>query len=261
MLRQFSQEVVKGALKNLQAAEFRILGAGAVVLKAIAVFMDEAAREPRVEESDSDDSESPRPPKPAPTTLSNFEGYAWNLLLAMIFQGMKGQVHPGYLSAVLKPAFAAMVGEIPAASSLTKEHFIDTARACLRHFAEKADNKEVLRFMHAGFVRRQAARDFAQLGLELPQRSRANTEIELRSEPAPSPKPKPRVSIRSNPEEEARLREIFDKCDTNGDGTLNKRELIKMCRASVDTATFFGLPANIRQDQRCSKARRPIWSD
>lgn len=264
MLRQFSQEVVKGALKNLQAAEFRILGAGAVVLKAIAVFMDEAAREPRVEESDSDDSESPRPPKPAPTTLSNFEGYAWNLLLAMIFQGvavspkMKGQVHPGYLSAVLKPAFAAMVGEIPAASSLTKEQldtvcgtgesFIDTARACLRHFAEKADNKEVLRFMHAGFVRRQAARDFAQLGLELPQRSRANTEIELRSEPAPSPKPKPRVSIRSNPEEEARLREIFDKCDTNGDGTLNKRELIKMCRASVDTATFFGLPANIRQE-------------
>eukprot|EP00438_Fugacium_kawagutii_P024441 Skav202114 [mRNA] locus=scaffold1980:127577:128929:+ [translate_table: standard] len=49
-------------------------------------------------------------------------------------------------------------------------------------------------------------------------------------------------------QEQAKLRAIFDQCDTNGDGTLNKRELIKMCRLSVDTATFFGLPANIRQE-------------
>lgn len=54
------QEVVKGALKNLEAASLKLLGAGAVVMKAfspfrvlqfkaIAVFLDQAAREPRVE--------------------------------------------------------------------------------------------------------------------------------------------------------------------------------------------------------------------
>lgn len=265
MLRQFSEEVVKGALDNLKAAKLRLFGAGAVVLKAIAIFLDQADREPRVEDSDSDDSgsESARPPKPLPTVLSNLEGHAWNIVLAMIFCGtaapkLRGQVHPGYLSSVLKPAFGAIAGEVPLSTGLTKEQedvvcssgkgFVETARAWLRQLASRADDSEVLRFMHTGFVRRQGARDFAQLGFEPPppSRSRANTEIEVRTEPTPSPKP--RMSIRHNPEEEARLRAIFDQCDTNGDGTLNKRELIKMCRASADTAEFFGLPANIRQE-------------
>eukprot|EP00435_Cladocopium_sp_Y103_P073770 s25_g45.t1 len=287
--------VVKGALDNLKAARLRLFGAGAVVLKArihpplkslkmgdrfivlrppcghgkaIAIFLDQADREPRVEESDSDDSasESARPPKPPPAVLSNLEGHAWNIVLAMIFGGtaapkLRGQVHPGYLSSVLKPAFAAIAGEVPLSTGLTKEQedvvcssgkgFVESARAWLRQLASRADDSEVLRFMHTGFVRRQGARDFAQLGFEPPppSRSRANTEIEVRTEPTPSPKP--RVSIRHNPEEEAKLRAIFDQCDTNGDGTLNKRELIKMCRASADTAEFFGLPANIRQD--CSE--------
>ena len=263
MLRQFSQEVVKGALRNLQATELRLFGAGAIVLKAIAVFLDQADREPRVEESDSDESvsESARPSQPPPTVLSTLEGHAWNILMAMIFSSaapkLKAQVHPGFLLSVLKPAFGAIAGEVPLSTGLSKEQedvvcsagqgFIETARSCLRHFAAKADDSEVLRFMHAGFVRRQGLRDLAQLGFDSPPaRSRANTEIEVRAEPAPSPKP--RLSIRRNPGEEAKLRAIFDQCDTNGDGTLNKRELILMCRSSPETAMFFGLPAVIRQE-------------
>lgn len=36
-------------------------------------------------------------------------------------QKMKGQVHPGYIFSVLKPAFSAMAGESPHGSGLTKE--------------------------------------------------------------------------------------------------------------------------------------------
>eukprot|EP00434_Breviolum_minutum_P028990 symbB.v1.2.025647.t1/scaffold2504.1/size77551/4 len=262
MLRQFSQEVVKGALRNLQATELRLFGAGAIVLKAIAVFLDQADREPRVEESDSDESvsESARPSQPPPTVLSTLEGHAWNILMAMIFSSaapkLKAQVHPGFLLSVLKPAFGAIAGEVPLSTGLSKEQEdvvcsagqeSTSVRDQCRHFAAKADDSEVLRFMHAGFVRRQGLRDLAQLGFDSPPaRSRANTEIEVRAEPAPSPKP--RLSIRRNPGEEAKLRAIFDQCDTNGDGTLNKRELILMCRSSPETAMFFGLPAVIRQE-------------
>eukprot|EP00438_Fugacium_kawagutii_P024440 Skav202113 [mRNA] locus=scaffold1980:125629:127152:+ [translate_table: standard] len=222
MLRQFSEEVVKGALENLKATKLRLFGAGAVVLKTIAIFLEQSDREPR-EESESDSaSESARRKQPA--VLTNLEGQAWNILLAMIFSTtaapkLRGQVHLGYFSSVLKPAFGAIAGETPLSTGLTKEQedvvcasargFVETARAWLRQLAARADDVEVLRFMHAGFVRRQGARDFAQLGFEpsqSPLRSRANTEIEVRTEPAASPKPRPRVSIRSNPEDSVCLK-------------------------------------------------------
>jgi len=46
----------------------------------------------------------------------------------------------------------------------------------------------------------------------------------------------------------AKLMDIFDQCDRSGDGTINKRELIKCCRKNEDVAKFFGLPKKIRQE-------------
>jgi len=50
------------------------------------------------------------------------------------------------------------------------------------------------------------------------------------------------------PADEVRLREIFKQCDTSGDGMINKRELIKVCRSSEDVAEFFVLPTKIMHD-------------
>merc|ERR1712110_943642 len=49
-------------------------------------------------------------------------------------------------------------------------------------------------------------------------------------------------------DEEEKLREIFDLCDKNSDGNINKRELILACRKSGDVADFFKLPRLIRQE-------------
>eukprot|EP00928_Gymnodinium_smaydae_P017932 TRINITY_DN16839_c0_g3_i1.p1 TRINITY_DN16839_c0_g3~~TRINITY_DN16839_c0_g3_i1.p1 ORF type:complete len:377 (-),score=62.18 TRINITY_DN16839_c0_g3_i1:258-1346(-) len=46
----------------------------------------------------------------------------------------------------------------------------------------------------------------------------------------------------------ARLRSIFDQCDLNKDGKVNKRELIKTCRASQEVADVFDLPMQVRQE-------------
>mmetsp|Transcript_63968 Transcript_63968/g.161203 ORF Transcript_63968/g.161203 Transcript_63968/m.161203 type:complete len:371 (+) Transcript_63968:44-1156(+) len=44
------------------------------------------------------------------------------------------------------------------------------------------------------------------------------------------------------------LRAIFDKCDLNSDGRINKREFIKACRQDAEVANFFEIPQNIRQE-------------
>merc|ERR1712083_524486 len=49
-------------------------------------------------------------------------------------------------------------------------------------------------------------------------------------------------------DEHRKLLEIFQKVDMNGDGSLNKRELIKMLRQNPEMAEFFGLPTQIRQE-------------
>jgi Ca2+-binding EF-hand superfamily protein len=42
------------------------------------------------------------------------------------------------------------------------------------------------------------------------------------------------------------LRAIFEKCDINKDGHINKREFIKACREHPDLANLFELPTVIR---------------
>lgn len=56
--------------------------------------------------------------------------------------------------------------------------------------------------------------------------------------------------IAAAPSEDAivRLRQIFEQCDTSRDDSINKRELIKVCRSDSNIADFFGLPSNIRQE-------------
>eukprot|EP00440_Ansanella_granifera_P036365 gb/GFBE01039458.1/.p1 GENE.gb/GFBE01039458.1/~~gb/GFBE01039458.1/.p1 ORF type:complete len:390 (+),score=95.11 gb/GFBE01039458.1/:1-1170(+) len=45
-----------------------------------------------------------------------------------------------------------------------------------------------------------------------------------------------------------RLRAVFDKCDSDKDGKVNKREFIKACREDANIACFFELPGQIRQE-------------
>ncbi|CAK0862617.1 unnamed protein product, partial [Prorocentrum cordatum] len=44
------------------------------------------------------------------------------------------------------------------------------------------------------------------------------------------------------------LRDVFQACDANSDGSINLRELIKACRQRPEVATFFGLPSEIHQE-------------
>jgi len=45
-----------------------------------------------------------------------------------------------------------------------------------------------------------------------------------------------------------KLRDIFDRCDLNKDGLVNKREFIKSCRQDEEIAKFFEVPTDIRQE-------------
>lgn len=58
--------------------------------------------------------------------------------------------------------------------------------------------------------------------------------------------------------ERRRLQEIFQKVDIDGDGSLNKRELIKVLRQNPEVAEFFGLPTHIRQEDG-SRDRLESW--
>jgi len=45
-----------------------------------------------------------------------------------------------------------------------------------------------------------------------------------------------------------KLRGIFQKCDLDSNGRINKREFIKVIRNNQDVAHFFGLPMQIHQE-------------
>jgi len=45
-----------------------------------------------------------------------------------------------------------------------------------------------------------------------------------------------------------RLGRIFTECDKNGDGVVNKRELIRACREHPEVASFWGVSSQIRQE-------------
>jgi len=45
-----------------------------------------------------------------------------------------------------------------------------------------------------------------------------------------------------------RLAAIFTECDRDGNGTVNKRELIRACRSNPEIAEFWGLPSMVQQE-------------
>lgn len=57
----------------------------------------------------------------------------------------------------------------------------------------------------------------------------------------------PRITV-SDTEVERKLRNIFDRCDSNNNGLINKRELIKALRADPDVAEFLELSRQVRQE-------------
>lgn len=56
------------------------------------------------------------------------------------------------------------------------------------------------------------------------------------------------VATAPSAESIARLKEIFERCDSSKDGLISKRELIKICRSDKAIADFFGLSTTIRQE-------------
>eukprot|EP00439_Symbiodinium_sp_Y106_P065603 s645_g10.t1 len=195
--------------------------------------------------------------------------------------------HAGYIFEVLRPALSA-ISDLSLSSQLLNHDQLsilatcgrshtDQARECLREFANRLDEQQaaqqILRLRHYGFALRQAARDFQLLGVEAPDLGRTCTDLDVRSQsqaasgPAgaaeaaagddrdegpeiesPDDGAKAEAAPQIDAADEAKLRAIFKMCDTNGDGTINKRELIKMCRQSFETALFFGLPSVIKQE-------------
>jgi len=58
-----------------------------------------------------------------------------------------------------------------------------------------------------------------------------------------------------------RLADIFNQLDRNGDGSVNKRELIKACANSKDIADLFCLPQRIRQEDGSREEFERIFQD
>jgi len=78
-----------------------------------------------------------------------------------------------------------------------------------------------------------------------------NIQIEVRGQKRPaeeSAEPPAKRSCDVPKINLARLRDMFDRCDINKDGRVNKRELIRSCRQDEEIASFFQLPGNIRQE-------------
>jgi len=62
-------------------------------------------------------------------------------------------------------------------------------------------------------------------------------------------------------EKDQRLADIFNQLDRNGDGSVNKRELIKACANSKDIADLFCLPQRIRQEDGSREEFERIFQD
>lgn len=57
------------------------------------------------------------------------------------------------------------------------------------------------------------------------------------------------------------LRELFEECDRNKDGIINKRELILACRRCPDVAQFFQVPQTIRQEDASRSKLEKLFQD
>lgn len=68
------------------------------------------------------------------------------------------------------------------------------------------------------------------------------------------------ILVPDTPQEQS-LREMFDRCDQNKDGTINKRELIKILRIDQEVADFFQLPRNIRQEDGSRDSMEKLFQE
>ncbi|CAJ1377234.1 unnamed protein product [Effrenium voratum] len=59
--------------------------------------------------------------------------------------------------------------------------------------------------------------------------------------------------------DKAKLRAVFDSCDVQRNGMVNKRELIKAIRRDAKMAEFFGLPMEIRQEDGSRDAMERLF--
>ncbi|CAE7706149.1 unnamed protein product, partial [Symbiodinium sp. CCMP2456] len=66
--------------------------------------------------------------------------------------------------------------------------------------------------------------------------------------PAPRPNTAPTTPASAEKMDLKKLRMIFDSADVQGNGMVNKRELVKGLRRDAKMAEFFGLPSEIRQE-------------
>lgn len=66
------------------------------------------------------------------------------------------------------------------------------------------------------------------------------------------------ISVQKAPEE-VRLREIFERCDLNKDGSISKIDLIKALRKDEEIADLFELPQQIRQEDGSRDAMERIF--
>jgi len=60
---------------------------------------------------------------------------------------------------------------------------------------------------------------------------------------------------------EVKLKAIFDKMELNGDGTVNKRELIKSLKRDHEVADFLGLPTDIHQEDGSRDAMEKFFQE
>jgi len=74
------------------------------------------------------------------------------------------------------------------------------------------------------------------------------------------PQVKLQIAVSGTPQEVG-LREVFDRCDQNKDGSINKRELIKILRVDQEVADFFQLPRNIRQEDGSRDSMEKLFQE
>mmetsp|Transcript_22611 Transcript_22611/g.43938 ORF Transcript_22611/g.43938 Transcript_22611/m.43938 type:complete len:465 (-) Transcript_22611:68-1462(-) len=91
-----------------------------------------------------------------------------------------------------------------------------------------------------------------------------NVKVEVRAEKRPgeeSAEPPAKRNCNRPKIQLAKLRDIFDRCDINQDGRVNKREMIKACRGDEEIARFFEVPTTIRQEDGSRSKLEEIFQE
>jgi hypothetical protein len=254
-----------------KALEKELSGATVALRQFVAVILEsdagEGGRQPVAIEDSSDDEEDGgdgapvEPPTPTATkALTGRQSIAFKCVQEVILpkSGIrirKGKVHQGWLKHVL-PLMLHLVTDENATNPDLGEAFVNelkedraarkiwpAALALVREFAKHEKAEEIKNFTDMNFIRRQAMRDFRRLSLEKPSWS--------------SPLP-PELPTQDSAEY---LLEIFNMCDKNNDGKINKRELIKVCRQDPKVAEFFVLSTHIRQEDGSRDSMEKLFQE